>query len=37
MVPGVRIEVTAIRIAGAFTTTGVIGITTLEAAPRYAV
>jgi len=32
MVPGVRIEVTAIRIAGAITTDGDIGIPTLEAA-----
>jgi hypothetical protein len=30
MVFGVRIAVTAIRIAGAFTTTGVIGTATLE-------
>jgi hypothetical protein len=32
MVPGVRIEVTAIRIAGAITTDGGIGIATLKAA-----
>ena len=32
MVPGIRIEVTAIRIAGAITTDGGIGIATLDAA-----
>jgi hypothetical protein len=37
MVPGIRIEVTAIRIAGAITTDGDIGIPTLEAAWQYAV
>jgi hypothetical protein len=31
-VPGIRIEVTAIRIAGAITTDGGIGIATLETA-----
>jgi hypothetical protein len=37
MVPGIRIEVTAIRIAGAITTDGGIGIVTLETAWRYKV
>ena len=37
MVPGVRIEVTAIRIAGAITTDGGIGIATLEAAGEHTV
>jgi hypothetical protein len=37
MVPGIRIEVTAIPIAGAITTDGGIGITTLEAAWQYTV
>jgi hypothetical protein len=32
MVAGIRIEVTDIRIAGATTTDGVIGVATLEAA-----
>ncbi len=37
MVPGVRIEVTGIRIAGAITTDGGIGIATLEAARQHTV
>jgi hypothetical protein len=37
MVPGIRIEVTAIRTAGAITTDGGIGIATLETAWRYTV
>jgi len=37
MVPGVRIEVTAIRIAVAITTGGGIGIATLEAAWQHTV
>jgi hypothetical protein len=37
MVPGIRIEVTAIRIAGAITTDGGIGIATLETAWQYTV
>jgi len=37
MVPGVRIEVTGIRTAGAITTDGDIGITTLDAARQHTV
>jgi hypothetical protein len=37
MVPGIRIEVTAIRIAGAITTDGDIGIATVESAWQYTV
>ena len=37
MVPGIRIEVTAIRTAEAITTDGDIGIATLEAAWQHTV